>query len=117
MGLLTHLLAWPVTGPKALVEFSLRQVEGVVHHELTDDDRVKEELLALQMELELGELDEAEYEERESRLIEQLKEARAWRVRLGMEEEWAPMGFASPDGEGPAPSSSGSLAEPGDTEQ
>lgn len=101
MGLLTHLLFWPVTGPKALAEFSLRQVEGVVHRELTDDGRVKEDLLALQMELELGEIDEAEYAVREARLIERLKEARAWRVRLGMEEEWAPMEFVSRDEEAP----------------
>src|SRR5690606_16569309 len=92
MGILKHLLFWPVTGPKALVDFSLRQVEGVAHQELTDDERVKEDLMALQMELELGDIDEAEYAERETLLMERLREARAWRVRLGMEEEWKPLG-------------------------
>lgn len=94
MGILKHVLFWPVTGPKALLEFSLRQIEGVAHRELTDDQRIKEDMLALQMELELGEIDEDEFARREAELVERLKEARAWRVRLGMEEAWAPYGFS-----------------------
>lgn len=117
MGLLKHLLFWPVTGPAALAEFSIRQVEGVVHRELTDDARIKEDMLALQMELELGEIDEAVYAERESRLIERLKEARAWRVRLGLEEEWAPMGFVRADEEEPGGPASPSSDGRGDTER
>src|SRR5690606_8312033 len=101
MGILKHLLFWPVTGPKALVDFSLRQVEGVAHNELTDDERVKEDLMALQMELELGDIDEIEYAEREERLMERLREARAWRVRLGMEEEWRPLGSGGRRAEDP----------------
>lgn len=117
MGLLTHLLFWPVTGPAALAEFSIRQVESVVHRELTDDGRVKEDMLALQMALELGEIDEAEYQEREARLIGRLKEARAWRVRLGMEEEWAPMEFVGRDGEDPEAPASPPPGERGEMEQ
>lgn len=115
MGLLKHLLFWPVTGPMALVDFSLRRVEGVVHHELTDDQRVKEDLMELQMKLELGEVDEAEYARAEAEIVERLKEVRAWRRKLGVDEEWAPLEFpkdASSDTDDPEPwsqdSSSGS---------
>ena len=93
MGILKHLLFWPVTGPAALVRFSLRQVDGVVKQELTDDTKVKEELMALQMQLEIGDIDEAEYEARERELMGRLRDARAWRVELGMEKEWAPLEF------------------------
>lgn len=84
MGLLKHLLFWPVTGPKFLVEFSLRRVEGVVRDELTDEDRIKEELLELQLRLELGEVNEAEYAAREGELMDRLREAQIWRERYGM---------------------------------
>jgi hypothetical protein len=36
MGILKHLLFWPVTGPLFLIDFSLGKVEGVVREELTD---------------------------------------------------------------------------------
>ena len=47
MGILKHLLFWPVTGPMYLAEFSIEKVQGVVKEQLTDDARIKEELLAL----------------------------------------------------------------------
>jgi hypothetical protein len=84
MGLLKHLLFWPVTGPEFLVKFSLGKVEETVRRELTDDQSVKEDLLALQMQLELGEIDDAEYVEREAELMRRLREVRQWREELGM---------------------------------
>lgn len=84
MGFLKHLLFWPVTGPLYLADFSLRHVQEVVRQELTDDDRIKEELLDLQLRLELGEVDEEEYLREEARLMEALREVRQWREELGM---------------------------------
>jgi hypothetical protein len=84
MGLLRHLLFWPVTGPLFLAEFSLDKVHGVVREELTDDTRIKAELLELQLQLELGDLDDAEYLVRESELMQQLREIRQWREEFGM---------------------------------
>jgi hypothetical protein len=84
MGLLKHLLFWPVTGPEFLVKFSLGKVEETVRRELTDDQSVKEDLLALQMRLELGEIDDAEYVEREAELMRRLREVRQWREEFGM---------------------------------
>jgi len=109
MGILKHLLFWPVTGPAALVRFSMGQVDGLVRQELTDDTKVKEDLMALQMQLELGDIDVIEYEVREQELMRRLREARKWRVELGMEKEWAPLEFRG-EGEPPAdapPASSG----------
>ena len=84
MGLLKHLLFWPVTGPEFLVKFSLDKVEGAVREQLTDDQVVKEDLMTLQMQLELGEIDDDEYVELEAQLMERLREVRRWRERFGM---------------------------------
>src|SRR5437868_5722804 len=84
MGFLKHLLFWPVTGPMYLAEFSLEKVQGVVKEQLTDDSRVKEELLDLQLRLEMGDIDDAEYDAEEARLMGQLRDVRRWREEFGM---------------------------------
>ena len=84
MGLLKHLLFWPVTGPKFLIDFSLEKVQGVVKEHLTDDSEVKSELLELQLLLELGDIDDEEYAAREAALMYRLREIREWRERFGM---------------------------------
>ncbi|HEX8276824.1 MAG TPA: gas vesicle protein GvpG [Longimicrobiaceae bacterium] len=107
MGLLKHLLFWPVTGPEFLVKFSLGKVEETVRRELTDDQSVKEDLLALQMRLELGEIDDAEYVEREAELMRRLREVRQWREEFGMGIAGGPVRVARSDvadtSEGAAP--------------
>jgi hypothetical protein len=84
MGLLKHLLFWPVSGPLFLAEFSLRKVDGVVRDELTDDTRIKAELMELQLQLELGDIDDAEYDAGEAELMQQLRDVRRWREEFGM---------------------------------
>jgi len=83
MGLLTKLLFFPVAGPVAGIRWSLEKVQAVVEEELTDDAPVKQELMELQMQLELGDITDAEYVEREAELMVRLREVRAWRERLG----------------------------------
>lgn len=83
MGLLSNLLFFPVTGPVAGIRWTLGKVQRVVEEELTDDTPVKQGLLELQMLLELGDIDDAEYARREAELMQQLREVRAWRERLG----------------------------------
>lgn len=94
MGILTHLLFWPVTGPTFLARYSMEKVQEVVRDELTDDARVKEELLALQMALELGDVDDDEYVRREAALMRQLREVREWRERFGMGTAGGPVQVA-----------------------
>lgn len=84
MGFLKHLLFWPVTGPSFLARFSLEKVQGVVRDELTDDARVKEGLLDLQLRLELGEIDDDEYMREEARLMAELRDVRRWREEFGL---------------------------------
>lgn len=84
MGLLKHLLFWPVTGPSFLARFSLEKVEGAVRTELTDDHSVKRDLMELQMQLELGDIDDEEYVEREAALMRRLRDVRHWREEFGM---------------------------------
>ena len=84
MGLLKHLLFWPVTGPKYLTEFSLEKVGEVVRDNLTDDTPIKEELLILQLKLESGEIDDDDYVREEARLMAALRDVRHWREQYGM---------------------------------
>jgi hypothetical protein len=91
MGLLKHLLFWPVTGPIFLARFSLDKVQGVVRDELTDDATIKAELMRLQLELELGDIDDEEYVEREAELMVRLREVRAWREEFGMSVPGGPV--------------------------
>ncbi len=84
MGLLKHLLFWPVTGPAFLTEFSLGKVADVVREELTDDSAVKTELYELQLRLELGDIGEDEYAAEEARIMQRLRDIREWRERFGM---------------------------------
>jgi hypothetical protein len=94
MGLLKHLLFWPVTGPTFLARFSLETVQDTVRTELTDDQSVKEELMALQMELELGEIDDDQYVAREAALMQRLREVREWREQFGMGTSGGPVRVA-----------------------
>ncbi len=83
MGLLSNLLFFPVAGPVAGIRWTLTNVQKIVEEELTDDEPVKQELMELQMQLELGDITDEEYVEREAALMARLREVRAWRERLG----------------------------------
>jgi len=87
MGLLTNLLFFPVTGPVAGVRWTLGKVQRVVEDELTDDTPIKQELMELQMLLELGDIDDAEYVRREAILMQRLREVRDWRVARDEDSE------------------------------
>lgn len=100
MGLLTNLLFFPVTGPIAGIRWSLGQVGKVVEEELTDDAPVKQRLMELQMELELGDIDDDEYVRREAELMTRLREVRAWRERYGKSTSGGPVRVARDDEQG-----------------
>ena len=69
----------------------MEKVQTVVETELTDDTAIKQQLMELQMLLELGDIDDAEYVAREARLMEQLREVRAWREHFGMATPGGPV--------------------------
>jgi hypothetical protein len=95
MGLLSNLLFFPINGPVAGIRWSLRKVQQVVEEEITDDSSIKQELMELQMKLELGDIDDAEYVEREAQLMERLRDVRAWRERLGRSVPGGPVRVSS----------------------
>lgn len=101
MGLLKHLLFWPVTGPMFLTEFAFDKVQGVVREELTDDTRIKADLMELQLMLELGDIDDDEYVRREGELMLQLRDIRHWREQFGMGVSGGPVRVQQQDREEP----------------
>jgi hypothetical protein len=97
MGLITNLLLFPITGPIAGIRWTLGKVQQVAEEELTDDTAVKQELMELQMQLELGDIDEPEYLRREAQLMQRLREIREWRERLGRPTAGGPVRVARDD--------------------
>ena len=84
MGLLTNILLAPFLGPVWGTRWTLEKVDRVVREELTDDTPIKEDLMALQLQLEMGEIDDAEYVKREAEIMQRLREVREWREKYGM---------------------------------
>ena len=94
MGLLSSVLLFPFTGPWNGTFWTLDKVQRAVQEELTDDTPVKEELMQLQLRLDAGEIDDDEYVEEEAKLMQRLREVRAWRERLGMSVSGGPVRVA-----------------------
>jgi hypothetical protein len=91
MGLLTNILLAPFLGPIYGTRWTLDKVDRVVREELTDDTPIKEDLMKLQMQLEMGEIDDAEYVRREAEIMQQLRSVREWREKLGMSTSGGPV--------------------------
>jgi|SRR5690242_1791267 len=77
MGLLTDLLLLPVTGPTRGLIFILEQIREQADAEMFDQDAIEEELLALSLRHELGEITEAEFAAQEDDLLQRLNSIRA----------------------------------------
>ena len=97
MGLLTNILLAPFLAPVWGTRWTLEKVDRVVKDELTDDTPNKEELMALQLKLEMDEIDDAEYTRRETELMQRLREVREWREELGMSTSGGPVRVAESD--------------------
>lgn len=68
--LLDDILFSPVHGVVWLAE----QIKEAAEAEKFDESKIRESLLALQMKLELEEITEEEYQERETELMERMEE-------------------------------------------
>jgi hypothetical protein len=97
MGLLTNILLAPFLGPIYGTRWTLDKVDRVVREELTDDTPIKEELMALQLQLEMGEIDDPEYVRRETEIMQRLREVREWREKFGMITSGGPVRVAESD--------------------
>jgi hypothetical protein len=58
------------------IKFVFRKLAEAVDAQLNDDSVLREELLAAQMRLELGEIDEAQFTEIERELLQRIREIR-----------------------------------------
>lgn len=97
MGLLTNILLAPFLGPIYGTKWTLDKVDRVVREQLTDDTPIKEDLMALHLQLEMGEIDDEEYVRREQEIMERLREVREWRERFGMSTSGGPVRVAGED--------------------
>jgi len=97
MGLLTNILLAPFLAPIFGTKWTLDKVDRVVREQLTDDTPIKEDLMALQLKLEMGEIDDAEYVRQEGELMQRFREVREWREKLGMSTSGGPVRVAESD--------------------
>lgn len=97
MGLLASILLAPFTAPVDGAMWTIDKVKRAVEEELTDDTSVKEDLMRLQLELEAGDVDDDEYVRRETRIMERLRDVRAWREKLDMGVSGGPVRVARDD--------------------
>ena len=97
MGLLTNILLAPVLGPIYGTKWTLDKVDRVVREELTDDTPIKEDLMALQLKLEMGEIDDDEYVRQEAEIMKRLRAVREWREQYGMSTSGGPVRVAESD--------------------
>jgi hypothetical protein len=97
MGLLTNILLAPFLAPIYGTKWTLDKVDRVVREQLTDDTPIKEDLMALQLKLEMGEIDDAEYVRQEGELMQRFREVREWREKLGMSTSGGPVRVAESD--------------------
>jgi hypothetical protein len=72
MGLLTNILLFPIIAPARGITFVLNAIADQANAELYSPDKVRQELMELQLRLELGEISEIEYTEQEAALLERL---------------------------------------------
>jgi hypothetical protein len=78
MFLIDDILLAPVSGFK----FILGQIQKMADQELNDDTVIKEQLIELQMRLELDEVSEEEYQEREAELFARLRALKTRQLEL-----------------------------------
>lgn len=79
--MLFKLLTVPITGPVAGFRFILEQVRDMAEGELLDVDRIREELLLLNLRLEEGSITEEEFSRQEGELLARLRAARQYQER------------------------------------
>ena len=78
MFLIDDILLAPIKG----VIFIAKKINEVIEKEMSDEGSIKERLMALQLQFEMDEIDEEEYDKREDELLETLE-----RIRIEKQNE------------------------------
>ena len=73
MGLILDLLAFPLMGPVKGLVWVAEKVAEQAENELYNADKVRGQLMELELRLDLGEITEEEYLEAEEFLLERLR--------------------------------------------
>ncbi len=87
MGLLTDLLLLPVAGPAKGLLFILDRIKERVDVELLDESLVEDEIVALSLRHDLGEVSDDGYLAQEEVLLERLNAIRAYKESLEESDE------------------------------
>ena len=80
MGFVFDLLTSPVLGPIRGVHWLAEKLAEAAENELLDEDKIRGELLGLQIRLDMGEVTEEEYDEQERLLMERLNTIREFKA-------------------------------------
>ena len=76
--MLLKLLTAPITLPLSGFRFVLGRVEEMAERELYDEERIREDLLLLQLRLDEGEITDDEYVTEEADIMVRLRAAREY---------------------------------------
>jgi hypothetical protein len=82
MGLVTDLVCLPIAGPARGLLFVFEKIKEAVDAELYDESRLEGALMRLSLQLDLGEISEAEYSEAEGSILQRLTEIREYKASL-----------------------------------
>jgi hypothetical protein len=80
--LLTDILAFPILGAPIMVHWVAQKLVEAAEQEELDEGKLQGKLLELQMQYELGEIDDEEYARQETAILERLNA-----IRKAKEEE------------------------------
>jgi len=79
---LTDILTFPILGAPRMVHWVAKKIAETVEQDEMDEGKLQGELLELQMRYELGEIDDDEYAEQETAILDRLSA-----IRRAKEEE------------------------------
>ena len=77
--LIDDILLFPVKGVKWIAE----EVQKFAEEEMTDEGKIQEELMELQLRLEMEEISEEEYQKKEAEIMKRLNAIRKYKEKEG----------------------------------
>jgi hypothetical protein len=82
MGLISGIVCAPVVAPARGLLFIFEKIKEAVDEEMYDETRLEGKLVGLSLQLDLGEISEAEYRAAEDGILERLSSVRAYKESL-----------------------------------
>ena len=82
MGLVSSLLTAPLAAPAHGLLFIFEKIKEAVDDEMYDEGRLESSLMRLSLQLDLGEITDAEYRAAEESILRRLSEIREYKASL-----------------------------------